>query len=352
MTISKSFHFRSDLRGACLLAFAALAGTSCAQQKDTNSLPSLHVDPARVAVVGLSSGAYMATQAQLAYPEVFRGAALIAGGPYGCAQGKIETAVSTCMKGVPAPDAAALAEAARARAAKGEIGPLEKLAGEKVYILHGRQDPVLADNVAKAASDFYAALKSAEPALASLQVIWDGDRDFTHTMPTLDAGNPCDKLGSPFLGKCGFDAAGAVFAALYGAPSREPGQAAGELRRFDQNALRPDGKDAFLADLGYVYVPPSCQKGKTCGVLVALHGCQQNGDSVGDAFVRDAGFNRWADVYDVAVLYPQTRATFTPLNPKACWDWFGYSGANYDTRDGVQLRWLTGAVAALGRPAR
>jgi hypothetical protein len=50
------------------------------------------------------------------------------------------------------------------------------------------------------------------------------------------------------------------------------------------------------------------------------------------------------------VLYPQTRATYMPLNPKACWDWWGYSGAAYDTRKGLQLRWLANAAAALGAP--
>jgi len=293
----------------------------------------------------------MAPQAQLAYPEVFRGAALIAGGPYDCAQGVLATAVTSCMKGTPAPDGAALAKAAQARAARGEIGPLEKLAGEKVYILHGRQDPVIAESVAHAAVDFYQALKAAIPALSSLSIEWDGAHDFSHTFPTTDAGAACDKVGTPFIGKCGFDAAGAVFRALYGKPHREPAVANGELRRFDQNAVKPAAADALLADTGVIYLPPACASGRRCGVLVALHGCQQNLDSVGDAFVRDAGFNRWADAYDVAVLYPQTRSGVA-TNPKACWDWFGYSGADYATRNGVQLRWLVAAVGALGLSAR
>lgn len=329
-------------------AAALLAAAAHAEEKTPASLPTLRVDRARVAVAGLSAGAYMAAQAQIAYPEVFRGAALIAGGPYDCAQGSLATAVSVCMKGAPAPDAAALAKSAQARAAKGEIGPLEKLAGEKVYILHGRQDPVVAEPVSHAAVDFYQALKSAVPAISTLIVTWDGERDFSHTFPTENAGSACDKVAVPFIGRCGFDAAGAVFRELYGAPPRKVGAAKGELRRFDQNALRSNGADAYLADEGIVYVPPSCAKGRRCGVLVALHGCQQNLDSVGETFVRDAGFNRWADAYDVAVLYPQTRAT-PPANPKACWDWFGYSGAGYATREGVQLRWLIRAVAALGR---
>jgi poly(3-hydroxybutyrate) depolymerase len=333
------------------LAAALLTLSAHAAAPADGALPALHVDPARVAVVGLSAGAYMATQAQLAYPEVFRGAALIAGGPYNCAQNSIATAVTTCMKGDPAPpDAAALVKLAQERAAKGEIGPLEKLAGEKVYILHGKQDPVIAESVAHAAVDFYDALKAAVPALSSLTVTWDGGHEFSHTFPTTDAGGDCAKVAAPYIGKCGFDAAGAVFRALYGAPKHKVAATRGELRRFDQNALRSGGADAFLADAGAVYVPPVCSKGRRCGVLVALHGCQQNLDSVGEAFVKDAGFNRWADAYDVAVLYPQTRSGVA-ANPKACWDWFGYSGADYATRNGVQLRWLVGALTALGRPA-
>src|SRR5689334_3211164 len=129
-----------------LFVVCALMLSACAAQKaPDNALPALHVDAARVSVAGLSSGAYMATQAQLAYPEIFHNAALVAGGPSGCAQGKIETALGSCMKGTPAPDAAALAQRARERADKGEIGALKNLAGAKVYILHGRQDPVVAE---------------------------------------------------------------------------------------------------------------------------------------------------------------------------------------------------------------
>ncbi|MBS0439703.1 MAG: prolyl oligopeptidase family serine peptidase, partial [Proteobacteria bacterium] len=231
----------------CVLLAAVLFTLSAHAADPDAALPKLHVDPARVAVAGISAGAYMATQAQLAYPEVFRGAALIAGGPYDCAQDSIAIAVTTCMKGDPAPDTAALVKIAQERAAKGEIGPLEKLAGAKVYILHGKQDPVIAESVAHATVDFYTALKAAIPALSTLSVAWDGNHDFTHTFPTESAGIACDKVGTPYIGKCGFDGAGAVFHALYGRPAHTVGEAKGDLRHFDQNALRPDGKDAFLA---------------------------------------------------------------------------------------------------------
>ena len=87
-----------------------------------------------------------------------------------------------------------------------------------------------------------------------------------------------------------------------------------------------------------------------CGLRVAFHGGKQSTDAAGAACVRDAGFNRRADVGAVAVLYPQTRARFAPLNPQACRDWWGYSGADSDSRRGLQLRWLVNAVRARGWP--
>lgn len=334
-----------------LLLVIALAAAGTASAADAPAkLPALKIDAARVTVAGLSSGAYMATQAQVAYPDVFHGAALVAGGPYGCAAGKLETALGSCMKGSPAPDVTALAAAAKARADKGEIGPLAKLGTAKIYALHGAQDALVVPVVGHASAGFFEALKKTDPSLSGLRVVDDGDRAFAHNLPVAANGEDCGKSVSPFLGHCGFDAAGEIFSQLYGKAPKAAGAAKGEVRAFDQDAYKVAGKDAFLAATGYVYLPPDCLAGKPCGVMVALHGCKQNAELVGRAFVDDAGFNRWADVYDVAVLYPQTRAVFAPLNPQACWDWWGYSGENYDTRAGVQLRWLVDALSGLGLP--
>lgn len=339
--------FRAAIRlTPLLLVFAAF--TACAREPAA-TLPRLKVDAARVAVAGLSSGAYMATQSHLAWPEIFSGAALVAGGPYGCAGGDLTTALGACMKGEPVPDVGALAERARQRSRDGALGPLSALAHAHVYVLHGHADALVAESVARAAADFYDNLRAGDPALKSMVVDWDGARDFAHNLPLAAKGDDCGKSEPPYLGHCGFDAAAAIFREMYGAPPRAAAPvAAGELRRFDQKALLGDVKDAYLADTGYVYLPKSCLAGERCGVLVAFHGCKQNADAVGEAFVRDAGFNRWADTYHVAVLYPQTRASFAPLNPQACWDWWGYSGDDYDTRRGVQQRWLMHALDALG----
>ncbi|WP_114238286.1 PHB depolymerase family esterase [Dyella sp. C9] len=333
----------SSLMGGLLM----LAGTAWAADAP---LPALKLDPSRVAVAGLSSGAYMATQAQLAYPELFPSAALVAGGPFGCSAGRLDLALSTCMKGAPEPDPAALVAKARQRSKAGELGSLQALAHGKVYLLHGKDDTVVAPVVAESAARFYTLLRDSDPALKGLQVHDDGGRAFAHNLPIAASGDDCEKSVSPYLGHCNFDAAGEIFAQLYGPPAHAAREAKGELRRFNQDTYRPDGADAFLAPSGYVYLPPDCLAGKRCGLLVAFHGCKQNADAVGEAFVKDAGFNRWADAYDVAVLYPQTRASTAPLNPQACWDWWGYSGDNYDSRQGVQLRWLVDAVRAMGLP--
>ncbi len=329
------------------LALAALA--ACAKPPSA-SLPKLDIDPSRVTVAGLSSGAYMATQSHIAWPRVFSGAALVAGGPYGCAAGDLGQALSTCMKGEPAADLGALAREVRQRSAQGTLGDLEALAGDHVYVLHGRDDNTVAESVSRDAAGLYTTLRTQLPVLSGLQVQWDGDRAFGHNLPVAGRGDDCAQSVAPFLGHCGFDAAGEIFAHLYGKPAEKAGTAHGELRRFSQKQLNGRVPDPYLADTGYAYFPRACLAGTRCGLLVVFHGCQQNAEAVGETFVRDAGFNRWADVYHVAVLYPQTRATFAPLNPKACWDWWGFSGANYDTRQGRQQQWLMHALAALGVP--
>jgi hypothetical protein len=329
------------------LALLLASGSACAAQP-SSALPKFTLDPSRTAVVGLSSGGYMASQAQMAYPELFPNAAIVAGGPYGCADGKLDVALGSCMKGAPAPDVAALVASATKRSASGEIGELKHLAHAHVYLLHGKADGLVAPAVAEAGAHFYEQLRDSSPTLQDMQIHDDGQRDFAHNLPVTAEGNDCDKSVTPYLGHCGFDAAGEIFSQMFGKPAHAVVPAKGELRRFDQDALRPDGADAFMAKAGYLYVPLTCLAGKSCGLVVAFHGCKQNAGAVGEAFVNDAGFNRWADAYDVVVLYPQTRASFAPLNPQACWDWWGYSGADYDTRHGVQLRWLVKAVRALG----
>lgn len=316
---------------------------------ETTALPELRADAARVAVVGISSGAAMAQQAHFAFSDRIAGAGLLAGPPFGCAEGDLNTALSRCMRGEPdAPSVAHLATQVRALADAGKIAPLTGLSGDRVLVLHGTADATVAESVSRASHALYEELAADG---VKVQSQWDGERGFGHTWPTQAVGSACEVTESPYIGNCGFDAAGAMLGTIFGEPPRQPGeQAEGKLVPFDQRALLPDGRDAQLADEGLIYIPPSCADGKACGVVYAFHGCDQNVASVGERFVRENGLNRWADAYDLAIVYPQARASFAPLNPKACWDWWGYTGPDYATRDGAQLSWLANLSAALGVP--
>lgn len=338
-----------NVRMCAMLAFGLAAATPAMAAP----LPALKLDAARTTVSGLSSGAYMAHQLHLAHSDHIAGAALIAGGPYHCAQGALQTALASCM--MPAegkgPDVAALASFARDAAKAGRIAPLSGLGGDRVLVLHGRSDKTVAESLSADTAAFYRAL--AADAKKPLEVHEDLAGNWTHTFPTLDAGAACDTSTAPYVGKCGYDAAGAIFAELHGKPVHVVAtQPTGELRTFDQGAYRVDGADAHLAATGYVYVPKACAAGARCVLHIAFHGCQQNVETAGEAFVREAGYNRWADAYDAVVLYPQAQATMAPLNPKGCWDWWGYGGDAYDTRDGAQLRQVAAMAAALGAPLR
>jgi hypothetical protein len=81
-------------------------------------------------------------------------------------------------------------------------------------------------------------------------------------------------------------------------------------------------------------------------VHVALHGCQQSTDKIGDKFVKNTGYSRWADTNSIIVLFPQTRTDNTSrstaasgslANANACWDWIGWYGANFAQKAGTQM---------------
>lgn len=297
------------------------------------ALPALKVDAERVAVVGLSAGAYMAQQLHFAHSDRLIGAGLIAGGPYHCALGDLDTALATCM----APDAddgpvlPELAAIAAERMQSGMLARRSGLDGDRVYVFHGQQDTTVLPRMGRAAAELYALLG------VSVVLKTDFDQAVTHTMPTAAAGSCASE--APYVSGCGIDLAGQMLKHLFALPADlQPGAGDGEVLAFDQRPYNV-AEAAGIADSGYAYVPQACAAGG-CGLLVALHGCRQAAEQVDRAFVDGAGFNRWADAARVVVLYPQTESSYLPLNPRACWDWWGYSGADYDTRSGGQIRFL------------
>src|SRR5215217_7509099 len=74
----------STLRPSLLTAATAVL-LGCAAGNAAEPLPALGVDAHLTSVSGISSGAYMAGQFQLAFSSIVVGAGVVAGGPWGCA---------------------------------------------------------------------------------------------------------------------------------------------------------------------------------------------------------------------------------------------------------------------------
>lgn len=122
---------------------------------------------------------------------------------------------------------------------------------------------------------------------------------------------------------------------IYGDLKPPHAAAQGTYTVFDQTPFTAGLKDHGLGSEGLVYVPEACAKEGGCRVHIAFHGCAQSRVQVGDAFAKDTGFGRWADTNRLIVLFPQTSVGAT--NPQACWDWWGYTGRAYLTREAPQI---------------
>jgi poly(3-hydroxybutyrate) depolymerase len=340
--------------GAAALALAVTAAPAAAAEQ----LPRLGANRDAVTVSGLSSGAYMAVQFQIAYSHLVRGAGVIAGGPYDCARGSISRALKNCMAApadAPPPTVAEqqarVGEAARA----GEIDDPANLAAHRVWLFSGANDKTVVPPVVDALAGFYA-MQLPPGALRHVKHPEAGHAMVSAIDPQANA---CPTSDTPYINRCtGTDAPGALLAHLLGplqAPAATP---TGELIAFDQRPFLGDRPiDASMGNEGYVYIAPGCRAGG-CRVHVALHGCRQGASAIGRRFVEGAGYNVWADANRLVVLYPQATARFGiamgswrwVLNPKGCWDWWGYTGADYAARGGVQMRGIKAMVDRLLEP--
>jgi poly(3-hydroxybutyrate) depolymerase len=136
------------------------------------------------------------------------------------------------------------------------------------------------------------------------------------------------------LGDCDYDQAGAILKQIYG-EIQDDSQEAGEYVVFDQSRF-VSGFGHGLSHEGVVYIPKSCTEKAGCRLHIALHGCEQNRDTVGMKFIEGSGFARWADTNRLVVLFPQVSAN-PVFNPKGCWDWWGYTGGDYLSKDALQI---------------
>jgi poly(3-hydroxybutyrate) depolymerase len=315
-------------------------------------------------ISGISSGAFMAVQFGFAWSSTIRGVGVVAGGPFYCAQASaadvfngytlpIATATGPCMTGPP-PNLQPMVNKLEAKAAAGEIDPLDNVRRQKIYLFHGYNDAVVATTVTDAAAEFYRRYLG-DAGRGNL--FYQNTRGAGHSLVVKEqAGrdlNACPANQSPFIDQCGYDQAGIILQHIYGALRPGTlGPLSGTIRSFDQN--RYTGRhiaDALsMGDEGYVFVPSECEQGAACRVHVALHGCKQDAGTLGRLFVEQTGYNAWADANRIIVLYPQAKASpFLPLNPEGCWDWWSYidHGDDYVTKVGGQIVAIKAMLDAL-----
>ncbi|WP_445661318.1 extracellular catalytic domain type 2 short-chain-length polyhydroxyalkanoate depolymerase [Azohydromonas aeria] len=375
------------------------------QSHAQTQLPALKLDENQTTVSGLSSGAYMAVQMQVAYSRSIAGAGVVAGGPYHCMAPvdgtnpylktpEVSQRVADCMmvknyktplpfwtlKGKTPPDTAQLVAAARKAALDGRIDSLENLKNRKIYIFGGTRDETVGAPVVSATKDFFTQLGVDE----RNNIEFVNDKPAGHAFITDNFGNECGIASKePYISNCKYDQAKAILKHLYGDPkpvdakyADKPGQLlklsqAEAAKKATGDASSTPLDTAFLEADAYLYVPAACAASEPCKLHVVFHGCHQSARMLKSQavthmgfnetyFIDNAGYNRWADKYNVVLLYPQAAASsmwaFPKLNPNGCWDWWGYTDVSrsdylkksyYAYKDGYQMKAVKAMVDSL-----
>ncbi len=303
-----------------------------------SALGAYNVNPATVTVAGISSGADMAVQLQVANSASFHGAAIIAGAAYYCNQDNLTFWGDACTTGVGVP-VSSLVSYTKSQATKGAIDPVADIANKPIYLFSGTLDSVVYQQTM---NDLKTYLQSFT---ASSNITYNNSTPAEHAWISPDAVNACSWLGVPFLNNCGIDVEQTFLTKFYGSLYARNASPQGSYVQFNQNAFCAGSNCAAIGmdSTGWLYVPSTCVTG-ACKLVVALHGCEQNQQTVGTVFVQKSGINEWADTNGILVLYPQTIASTFPYNPEGCWDWWGYTGSNYALKSAPQMTAIMGMV--------
>ena len=325
--VSSGFHTLSASAICCICLFWSAAAS-------TAPLKRYNVDPTQISVSGISSGGYMAQQFHVAFSSTIMGAGIIAGGPYYCAQGNFNTALTQCM-GTYGSNVQQSVDATIQAFQQGKIDDPSGLKDDKVYMFSGSKDQKVVTAVMDALESYYKDSKIGVKAenikyvkglpAGHAQII---DR-YNSTCAANGQCNKCDTSTSPFINDCETefanqgkeagkeaDTAGRLLAYFYGVPDPNhpmekllPGNrttATSKPIPFDQTEFI-SGSPAKIGMMptGYIYVPKNCGTGASCKLHIAFHGCEQNSEFIpeNDAtkYVLHAGYNEWAENNDIII---------------------------------------------------
>ena len=128
----------------------------------------------------------MAVQFHVAHSSIVKGAGVLAGVPYNCAEQSASRATTNCMKpdaANPPPDPEHLKNITDALARhEGAMDDVRKLENARVWLFSGRRDKIVHTPVMEALRDYYAYYIPAD------RIVWRNDIDAGHAMMTMDYG--------------------------------------------------------------------------------------------------------------------------------------------------------------------
>ena len=357
-------NFRLAWPAIFVIGFVAANGAGAqttAAAPSVEKLQRYQIDPAKVFVAGISSGGFTAVQMHVAHSATFKGAAIYAGGVYWCAgAGGAATALANCGgQTLPTNEASYNSMLSQSiaylntQSSLGTIDSSANLSGQPVYLWSGTKDATV--NPRQMAD------LNAEYLHYGAKVVFDNGFPAAHGWESPNGEHDCGSPGSPFMVKCilngtPYDSVQTWLKLFLGRLNpRNNGNLQGTLSTFDQTEFGA-ASNVSLNSAGTVFVPKACVQGKTCGMVLALHGCKQYSALIGNRWVTQAGINEWADTNNLVVVYPDTSASSAPgpTNPNGCYDWWGYSNqvdSNYALKSGAQMSVLYGMVQRVtGRP--
>ena len=313
---------------------------------------TIRINPNTFTVSGISAGAAMAIQFQYAFSRIVKGAGIIAGVPYMCAQGLMGGALD-CMNMPYQIDEATLKADVETFAAEGLIDDISYIKNHTIYLFSGAKDTVVYQGTMLKVLDMMQYFDA-----YSIRTMFNYSAE--HSWITNFYGNDCSYLGEPYLNNCGLDFAGEFLQQSFAdmaSQNNNPGPwnpTRGvfeplNMVAFDQTFYGASGLIS-MDSVGYVYVPTKCATGAVeCHLHVNFHGCNQQRTKVGTQYVEHTGLNEWGEANNIVILYPQIVASdLVPLNPQGCFDWWGYAGDNYGVRSGPQMQVIRSMISALG----
>jgi len=203
----------------------------------------------------------------------------------------------------------------------------------KYLFFSGKLDSVINQGVSEKLKSYYTYFVDKKNIITQFNISCE------HAFITKDYGSQCKVLGSPYINNCNFDLAGTMLQHFYAdLISPVNNYSINNIFSIDQTQFVPFPYTAVgssLSNTAYLYIPSMCQKKKNCQVHIALHGCKQTVNDIGNVFYTKSGYNEWAEANNIIIIYPQVISSV--LNPEGCWDWFGYTGMNYATKYAPQM---------------